>query len=98
MRGTMTGGIRRTGFIAAIAALGLVAAALTLSDRPQRVVVLFPPEGLAEALPAGAIAVVTAPLELTVEGGAGLAEALRAAGARIVLPEGRVGCAPGTLP
>jgi hypothetical protein len=79
--------------------IGVVAVLmLAIANRDREVVVLFPPDGLAEALPAGALIVATAPMELTLRGSAGLTEALHAAGAKIVLGAGKGGCAATALP
>ncbi len=83
----------------AFLAIGLAAALVPVfASRGEEVVVLFPPDGLAEALPDGSLIVATAPLQLTIRGTSGLTEALRAAGAQIVLDAGKGGCAAKSLP
>ncbi|MDH3262651.1 MAG: hypothetical protein OEM24_01480 [Paracoccaceae bacterium] len=83
----------------AIPAIGIAAVLmLIIANRSEDVVVLFPPEGLAEALPAGAAIVATAPMQLTIRGSAGLTEALYAAGATIVLNAGKGSCKAQSLP
>jgi hypothetical protein len=58
-------------------------------------VVILPPEGFAAGLPAGAGILAAGPFHLTVRTtGPGLARALYAAGARLVLPAGLAGCLP----
>jgi hypothetical protein len=85
--------------VTAFLAMGLAASlVLVFANRSEEVVVLFPPDGLAEALPAGALVVATAPMQLTIRGSAGLTEALHAAGAKIVLDAGKGGCKATSLP
>ncbi len=81
---------------------GLVALAAFLAiqtfERNRQVVVLFPREGLIEALPEGTRIISSAPMELTLMGSYGLTQALRDVGASIVLPAGKGGCAARSLP
>jgi hypothetical protein len=83
----------------AFLAVGLAASVvLVFATRSEEVVVLFPPDGLADALPDEALIVATAPMQLTIRGSAGLTEALHAAGAKIVLSAGKGGCKATSLP
>jgi len=91
-RMTPHGAVLMSGLVVALV-LGAWAA-----SRPDRLVVLFPPAGLERALPDGARLISASPLELLIEGGAGLTAALHAAGAEIVLRDGRSGCNAPVLP
>ena len=57
-------------------------------------VVLFPPDGLIDALPDGVAVVGRGPISLTVSGGTDLAAQLYRLGAPLVLPAGLQGCLP----
>jgi hypothetical protein len=74
-----------------LAVLALVA---RLGGEAPALLVLFPPDGLIAALPAGVAVVDAGPVSLTLSGGGDLAGQLYRLGAPLVLPAGLESCLP----
>jgi hypothetical protein len=76
--------------------IGTLALVMRLGGEAPAALVLFPPEGLVRALPAGVAVTSAGPVSLTVRGNGtdGLVAALYRLGAPLVLPAGLTGCLP----
>lgn len=74
--------------------LGVLALVARLGGEAPALVILFPPDSLATALPDGVAVVGTGPVSLTVSGGPDLVAELYRLGAPLVLPAGLEGCLP----
>ena len=72
--------------------LAVLALALWLGAPAPAALVLLPPEGFLDALPAGVAVTGRNALGVTLRGGEDLPAALYAAGAPLVLPAGLAGC------
>lgn len=77
--------------------IALLALVMRLGGEAPGALVMFPPEGLIGALPAGVAVVSAGPLSVTLQGGEGLVEILYRLGAPLVLPAGLTGCLPQDL-
>lgn len=76
--------------------IGSLALVMGLGGEAPAALVMFPPESLVRALPAGVAVVSAGPVSLTVRGGEDLVATLYTLGAPLVLPAGLTGCLPQT--
>ncbi len=82
--------------LVALGWIGTLALVMRLSGDAPAALVMFPPEDLIRALPAGVSVVSSGPVSITLRGGTDLVAILYALGAPLVLPAGLTGCLPQT--
>ena len=82
--------------LVALGWIGTLALVMRLSGDAPAALVMFPPEDLIRALPAGVSVVSSGPFSITLRGGTDLVATLYALGAPLVLPAGLTGCLPQT--
>ena len=74
--------------------IGILAGVMWVTGEAPAALVILPPAGLMEDLPAGTAVVSVGPYSVTLRGGDNLVAALYRAGAKLVLPAGLTGCLP----
>ena len=82
--------------LVALGWIGTLALVMRLGGDAPAALVMFPPEDLIRALPAGVSVVSSGPFSITLRGGTDLVAILYALGAPLVLPAGLTGCLPQT--